>query len=109
MSCVVLALPSALALLMAVTGRHSAKLYLASQQAIAASASATLSCAISRALADRLLPCAAATCAAIATQCPGGVKLPPPSAQKRACWVWSAVRVPPVALPSKRTSSTACA
>ena len=31
--------------------------------------------------------------AAIWFQCPGGVSVPTPSAQKRAIWVWSAVRV----------------
>ena len=72
-SAVVAALPSSSARRMAVTGRQRSKVYLVSQQAIAASARATLSSAISRALADSELPLCAAICAAINSQCPGGV------------------------------------
>ena len=94
---------------MAVSGRHKPKLYLASQQAMAASARATFNWANSRALALRLLPWVVATAWAIWFQWPGGVRLPLPSAQNKACWVWSAVRVLPAATPNCLISLTAVA
>ncbi len=58
-----------------------------SQQAIPLSAVAKLSKANIRALSWRLLFCASPTSCAIRFQCPGGVEVPPPSAQKRAMFV----------------------
>ena len=82
---------------------------MASQLAIAASARATFNWANSRALADRPLPSAAASCMAIWFQWPGGVTVPSPSAQNRAVCVSSAVRVDPVARPFSLTSLKAAA
>jgi hypothetical protein len=77
---------------------------LASQATTAASARATSSSANSRASSARLNPWSRATCPAIWFQCPGGVTVPLPSDQKRAIWVWSAVRAVLVALPRVLTS-----
>ena len=72
-SCTLAALPSWSDSWIAVTGRQTRKVYFVSQQAMAASASATFNCAISRALAASPLPLSAATCPAMRFQCPGGV------------------------------------
>ena len=70
---------------------------------MAASAKLKLSRANSLAFLSRSLPCAPATCWAIRFQWPGGVSVPPPSAQNFAISVCSSVRVALVAEPISRT------
>src|ERR1051325_492860 len=102
-------LPSRSALRMAVTGRQKLKLYLASQAQMAASAIAMFKSANKRALSSKVLPRSAAMPCAMLFQWPGGVSVPPPSAQNRAISDWSAVRVDPTAAPNALTSLTSAA
>src|SRR5438093_11946824 len=71
---------------------------------MAASAMAILSRANKRAFCASVLPEAALMSWAMLFQWPGGVSVPAPSAQKRAIWDWSAVRVELVFAPSSLTS-----
>src|SRR5689334_19458307 len=89
---------------MAVTGRQLWYVYFASHAAIAASAIAMFSNAKRRAFCSRVFPTAALTSWAMLFQCPGGVSVPPPSAQNNAICVWSAVRAEFTAAPSALTS-----
>src|SRR5262245_24894063 len=93
----------------AVTGRHTSNRYLQSQHTIAASAIATFNSANSRVLSIRFRFRSAATVCAMRFQCPGGVTVPSPSAQKCAISVCSFVRVEFVAAPRARTSRSAAA
>src|SRR5262249_14299622 len=93
----------------AVSGRSRSNLYLHSQQVIAASASATLSIANSRALLTVLRPRSAAMERAMRFQWPGGVAVPSPSAQKGAMPVCSLVRFVQWVPPSSLTSAKAFA
>src|SRR5437899_1747616 len=102
-------LPSVSALRMAVTGRQKSKAYLASQAQMAASAMARFNNANKRAFSSRVLRAAALMSCAMLFQWPGGVSVPAPSAQKRAIWDWSAVRVEMVFAPSCFTSLTSAA
>src|SRR5438128_5436821 len=79
-------------------------MYLASQAQIAASAIAMFKRANKRAFSSSVLPRAAPISCAMLFQWPGGVSVPAPSAQKRAIWDWSAVRVELVLAPSSLTS-----
>src|SRR5437879_5733615 len=89
---------------MAVTGRQKLKAYFASQAQMAASAMARFNNANNRAFSSRVLPRTALMSWAMLFQWPGGVSVPAPSAQKRAIWDWSAVRVELVLAPSSLTS-----
>lgn len=67
---------------------------------------ATSSIANSRAVSTSESPRASATCAAMPFQCPGGVAVPAPSAQKRAISVCSGVRTELFAFPRACTAAT---
>src|SRR5439155_23771768 len=90
--------------LIAVTGRQKWKVYLASQAQIAASAMAMFNKANSLAFSSRVLPRPAAIICAILFQWPGGVSVLAPSAQNKAVWDLSFVRVEPTAATSALTS-----
>src|SRR5438132_5943981 len=94
---------------MAVTGRQRLYVYLASQQAIWASASAMLSRANRRASWTRLSPRSAATPSAILFQYPMANAVPSPSFQNLAICVCSSVRVVLLARPRSLTSLKAAA
>src|SRR6266568_4032754 len=87
-----------------VTGRQKWKVYLGYQEQMAASAMAMFNKANSLAFSSSVLPCPAAIICAILFQWPGGVSVPAPSAQNKAIWVCSSVRVEPTAAPSSLTS-----
>src|SRR4051812_13091209 len=89
---------------MAVTGRHSRKRYLQSQQAMDASARARFNRANSRALASSLSPLSRDASRAIWFQCPGGVQVPAPSFQNQAMMLCSAERSRERRPPSDLTS-----
>jgi hypothetical protein len=103
----VLIFPSSSPFRIAVIGLKVLWVYLVSQAAIPASARATLSWAKMRALSRMLLLEILAAVDAISFQCPGGVYVPLPSAQKRAIWVCSEVRVVELSAPYSLTSLNA--
>src|SRR5207247_1805439 len=83
-SAAVFGLPSPAAVRTAVIGRQNRSAYLASQAAMALSAMAMFSAANRRASSASVSWRPAATCPTISFQWPGGVSVPPPSAQNRA-------------------------
>src|SRR4030095_11384197 len=93
----------------AVTGRQKWKVYLASHAQMAASAVAMFNKANNLAFSSSRLPRASPRACAMLFQWPGGVSVPAPSAQNKAIWLCSSVRVEPTAAPSSLTSSQSSA